>query len=112
MEDGGAIALCCEVAEEPGPGVRRLAEVSARPEAMRWIRKQCPEDALWATLLGQIVDRARVYLLSRLDESLVEELEIASVAKPEEVARLAGRHESVVVVGNAARVMVEVEGEE
>ena len=109
VEEGGAIAVCCDLAAQPGPALRHLAASRARKEAMRWIRRERPEDALSATLLARAQDRATVYLLSRLDQSLVEELEIAPVAQVEELVRLAGQHESCILLANAPHAMVSLE---
>ena len=106
VEDGGAVALCCDLAAEPGPAVQQLAAARVREEAMRWIRRERPEDALSATLLARVLDWAAVYLLSRLDRSLVEDLEIAPIARAAELVRLAGRHESCILLANAPHAMV------
>jgi nickel-dependent lactate racemase len=106
VEDGGAIALCCELEAEPGPAVRQLAATRPRQAAVEWIRRERPADALAATLLARTLDRATVYLLSRLDDSLVEDLDIAPIGEPGEIARLAGRHESCLLLANASRAMV------
>jgi len=110
VEEGGAIAVCCDLAAQPGPALQHLAASRARKEAMQWIRRERPEDALSATLLAQAQDRATVYLLSRLDQSLVEELEIAPVAEVEELVRLVGRHESCILLANAPHAMVSLKG--
>ncbi len=109
VEDGGAIALCCDLEDEPGPAVQQLADARARNEALRWIRRERPEDALPATLLAQVLDRVTVYLLSRLDASLVEQLEIAPIARAGELTRLAGRHPSCILLANAPHAMVTLE---
>lgn len=109
VEDGGAIALCCELEARPGPAVQRLADAPARTEAMQWIRRQRPEDALSATLLAQALDRGTVYLLSRLDPSLVEELEIAPITRADELGRLARRHASCILLANAPHAMATLE---
>lgn len=109
VEEGGAIAVCCDLADEPGPGVRQLAAAQLRAEAMRWIRKERPVDALPATLLAQAQDRAAVYLLSRLDPSLVEDLEIAPIAEADELVRLVGRHDSCILLANAPHAIVSLE---
>lgn len=111
VEEGGAIAVCCDLADKPGPAVRQLAAARLRAEAMRWIRKKRPVDALSATLLAQALDRTAVYLLSRLDPSLVEDLEIAPIAEAEELVRLAGRHDSCILLANAPYAMVSLERE-
>jgi nickel-dependent lactate racemase len=109
VEDGGAIALCCDLEARPGPAVQRLADAPARAKAMQWIRRQRPEDALSATLLAQALDRGPVYLLSRLDPSLVEALEIAPIVRADELCRLAGRHPSCILLANAPHAMVTLE---
>ena len=109
VDEGGVIAVCCDLADEPGPAVRQLAATELRAEAMRWIRKERPVDALSATLLAQALDRAAVYLLSRLDPSLVEDLEIIPIGETDELVRLAGRHESCILLANAPHAMVSLE---
>jgi len=102
VEDNGAIAVCCDLAAAPGPAMQRLAGGSeSREQALRQIRKDRPEDALPAAQLAQALDRARVYLLSRLEPPVVEELEMIHVASGEELARLVGRHESCTLLSNA-----------
>ena len=108
VEDGGAIALCCELTEEPGPAVRHLADSPSRQAAVQQIRDECPDDALAAVQLAAAMEQADVYLLSRLDESLVEQLQMAPLAKPQEVVRLARRFDSCIVLGNAHRARVTV----
>ena len=53
VEDGGAIAVCCDLAAAPGPGVQRLAGARSREKALRHIRKDRPADALPAAQLAQ-----------------------------------------------------------
>ncbi|MEE8451553.1 MAG: lactate racemase domain-containing protein [Thermoguttaceae bacterium] len=106
VEDGGAIAVCCDLADAPGPAMQRLAGAHSREGALRRIGKERPTDALPAAQLARALDRAKVYLLSRLKPSVVEALEMVHVAAPKELARLARQHESCVLVANASRVVV------
>jgi len=108
VEDGGAIALCCELADEPGPAVQRLADSPSREAALRQIGEDCPVDALAAVQVAAAMEHADLYLLSRLDESLVEQLQMAPLAKPQEVVRLVRRFDSCIVLGNAHRARVTV----
>jgi nickel-dependent lactate racemase len=108
VEDGGAIALCCELEDPPGPAVRCLAKARSKEAALRRISKVRPPDVLAANQLAEALKQARVYLLSRLDDAVVEDLEIAPLSEPEEVIRLAKRHCSCIVLANAARAMVRV----
>ena len=108
VEEGGAIAVCCDLAAKPGPGVQRLAGARSRERALRHIRKDRPADALPAAQLAQALDRDRVYLLSGLDPALVEELEMTPIADGDELLRLARRHDSCILLANAPRAMVTV----
>ncbi|HYW81014.1 MAG TPA: lactate racemase domain-containing protein, partial [Thermoguttaceae bacterium] len=106
VEDGGAIAVCCDLADAPGPAMQRLAGAHSRDSALRRIGKERPADALPAAQLVRALDRARVYLLSRLDPSVVETLDMIHVAAPDELTRLVRQHQSVALVANASRVVV------
>ena len=109
VEDGGAIAVCCDLAEPPGPAVQRLAGARSPEAVLRRIRKERPVDALPAAQLARALDRSHVYLLSRLDPALVEDLDVVHVASADEITRLAGRHPSCILLANASRAVVAVE---
>ncbi|MEN6493044.1 MAG: lactate racemase domain-containing protein [Thermoguttaceae bacterium] len=109
VEDGGVIAICCDVASEPGPAVQRLATASSREEALRQIRKEHPADALTAAQLAQVLRRAKVYLLSRVNETLLEDLEIAPITESEDLVRLTKRFDSCILLANAPRTMATAE---
>ncbi len=100
VEDGGAIAVCCELAGEPGVAVRRLADGPSRDDALQAIAADCPEDTFAAVQLAAAADRANLYLLSRLDESLVERLQVAPLSSPRELERLVRRHGSCILLAN------------
>jgi nickel-dependent lactate racemase len=101
VADDGAIALCCELTERPGPAVKRLAQADNLQAALRQIRGSRFADALTAARLAEALDRVKLYLLSRLDEELVEDLGVAAVREGREIARLASRHASCILLGNA-----------
>ena len=60
--------------------------------------------------VGHALDRSKIYLLSRLDAAVVEDLEMIPIGGVDELARLAKKHRSCVLLSNAANVTV-VEGE-
>ena len=101
VTDDGAIALCTELADRPGPALQWLGRAKDLPTALRHIRKQRSPDAGAAHELAQALQRVQVYLLSRLDESVVEELGVAPVSAAAEIARLASRHRSCILLANA-----------
>jgi nickel-dependent lactate racemase len=109
VEDDGAIAICSELDSEPGPALAQLRTAAGREEAVRNIRRNHPPDALSAAQLLEALDRVRVYLLSQLDEMLVEDLEIAPIAEADELVRLTERHASCILLSNAPHAMVTAE---
>ncbi len=108
----GVIALCTELAEPPGPALRSIAGAQDFDDAMRSLRGQQSEDTAAAYALAQALDRNRVYLLSRLDESTVEELGMAPVASLADLSRLASHHESCLLLPNAQYTQPSLVGEE
>ena len=111
VEEDGAIAVCCDLAAPPGPGVQRLLGAPSREDAVRQIRRDNPRDALPALQLARALETNRIYLLSRLEPGLVEDLEMVPLAGPEELVRLTRRNNSCLVLANAVHAMVRVEGE-
>jgi lactate racemase len=110
-EEGGAIAVCCDLAAAPGPAVQSMQGARSRRTAMRKFISRNLVDLLPAMQLAHALDRHRVYLLSRLDPALVEELDMVPVGGPEELARLARRHASCILLANAQHAIATVENE-
>ena len=79
----------------PVPACRAWRPPARRRTALKHIRKDRPADALPAAQLARALDRDRVYLLSRLDPAMVEELEMMPIADGDELVRLARRHRLV-----------------
>jgi nickel-dependent lactate racemase len=105
VAEDGAIAVCCDLEAEPGPGVQTLGQTDDPERALRRIRKSHPPDLEVAARLARAMQRAKLYLLSHLDETVVEELGIAPVASPAEVVRLAGRHKSCILLADAQHAL-------
>jgi nickel-dependent lactate racemase len=99
--DDGAIALCTELATLPGPALSCLAQARDLADAGRRIRRQHSDDAAAAHELAAALSHGRVYLLSRLNESVVEDLGMAPVEAAGDIGRLVQRHRSCIVLGNA-----------
>ncbi|MBN2217636.1 MAG: DUF2088 domain-containing protein [Pirellulales bacterium] len=111
VEPGGGLALCTELAEAPGAAVACLRAVRSRADAVRRIHDDEPADAVTALQLARALDHCSVYLLSRLEDDLVEDLDMTPVAEPAELVRLANRSGSFLLLGNASYAHVTVEGD-
>ena len=106
VEDGGSIAVCCDLAEAPGAAIQRMVGTRSRKAALRRIRKDRPPDALPAAQLARALERGKVYLLSRLDPALVDALDMICLEAPDELARLARQHPSCILLANAPNAIV------
>ena len=110
----GAIAICTELQSKPGPSLQRVmgAEGDINSDAvMQEIRRDRSADAVPASQLVQALRRAHVYFLSGLDNDVVERLGMAPVADSSEIARLASRHESCILLANAHRIVAREKGD-
>lgn len=111
VEDGGSIAVCCDLAEPPGAAMQRMVGARSPRSALQRIRREPAADALPAVQLARALDRGKVYLLSRLDASLVDSLDMIHIEAPHELARLARRHKSCILLANAPHVQVTIDQE-
>ena len=109
VAEEGVIVVCCDLAASPGPGLQRLAQTDSHTSALRHVGKERPVDALPAAQLAHALEQHKIYLLSRLDASLVENLDMIPVGGPDELARLVRQHTSCILLSNAPRVAASVE---
>ncbi|MCE5267935.1 MAG: lactate racemase domain-containing protein [Planctomycetaceae bacterium] len=105
VEEDGAIAICCGVSTKPGPAIQHLAHAKSREAALKHIGHHRPVDALPAAQLASALDRSKVYLLSQLEPSLVEDLEMVPVEGPDELVRLVSHHRSCIFLSNAPYIV-------
>ena len=108
VQENGTIAVCCDLRSKPGPSLKKIARADSLDAARRAVQRDHTYDALPAVQLIRALQHARVYLLSRLDEDVVESLGLAYVACPEEVTRLAAHHDSCILLQNAHRAVARV----
>lgn len=104
VSDGGAIAICSDLDATGAPlgtGMQWLASGENPATVFRRVQKQLPEDAWPVMQLARGLEKARVYLLSRLDSQRVEDLGLVPVTDHAELARLASRSENCAVLENA-----------
>lgn len=104
--ESGTIVLCTDLQCHPGPALQRLAGMSDDATNIHEIRRERSNDAISASLLAEIRQRHRVYLLSGLDSDTVEELGLGYISAADEVSRLIDRHETCALIANAHRAML------
>lgn len=103
----GAIALCTQLRRQPGPALKRLGGLDDLEVKQRAVHRQTTFDAQSASLLANLLEKNRVYLLSELDGELVEDLGLAYIASEDELARLSRLHRSCILLADAQYAMPE-----
>lgn len=109
LEEGGAVAVCSNLDEQPGESLSRLIGINDLEKAIRKILHDGNEDSVAAWQMAVALERGPVYMLSQLEADTVEEMGVAPVANIEELTRLASHHESCVVIDDAQRAVVTLE---
>jgi hypothetical protein len=101
VTEDGAIAICSDLAAPPGPAMRCLSQADSAEDALRAIRRQRAVDAIPAAWLLHVLQDHTVFLLSRLDESTVEDLGMAYVSNAEDLIRLSHRFNGCITLRGA-----------
>ncbi len=108
VDSGGSVAVCCTLGDSPGMAMKSLIGAEVPRKALRRLGDERPEDIVPAVQLVRALERARVYLLSGIDESIVEDLDMVPLSSEAELARLAGQHETCILLSNAPHASVRV----
>jgi nickel-dependent lactate racemase len=103
----GRIVVLSQLDAPLTDGLQLIRESRKPRDAMRPLREQSPPDLLTATALAQSVEWANVYLLSRLEPDLVEELFMIPLGGLDEVERLISGEDSVAVIASGQHVCTE-----
>jgi nickel-dependent lactate racemase len=109
VAEGGTIVMCSDLQCRIGPALRRLATIEEGQERLqKALRHERSDDAPLALLLSQVMQQAKVYLLSGLNEDEVEDMGVGYIEREADVQRLALRHDSCIIMGNAQHAMVTI----
>jgi nickel-dependent lactate racemase len=98
---GGKILVLTEVDAELGDGFQLLTRYDTPRDAMQPLRDLAPDDFSEAAQLAYTADWARIYLMSKLNPDVVEELFMVPVANEREASRLLSGDETCLFVGSA-----------
>ena len=101
VDEDGAIAVCCDLAAPPDAALRRIAGSNDPRHTLGEAQRDAPCNLFAATQIVRAQERARLYLMSRLDDETVEELGLTPLANERELGRLVGHHTSCIVLANA-----------
>ena len=108
LVEGGALAISCARLSTEPKSIRQLATMDDFATLQSRLRDDAANDTWSAWELLQALDRGPVYLMSDLNDEIVEDLGIAPVGNIVEFARLASRHESCIVLPDAHHVVAAV----
>lgn len=104
VTNGGKVVILSDMHELPGSGIRLIQQCLDAADALKPLRLQAPGDLVPATQLVNTLNWANVYLLSRLDVQLVEDLFMVPLADESEVQRLLAASGSCVFIPSAQNV--------
>ena len=111
VDEGGAVAVCSNIDQPPGKSLGRLIGADDMERTEQRVLQDHAEDSWAAWELARARERGPVYFLSQLDPETVEDMGLAPVANIDEIVRLAGRHESCVVLDDSQHAHPTVSGE-
>lgn len=110
VQRGGKIAILSRVEGSPGPALQRLTALDdpsrGGVKALRDARKE--PDALTALAIAEALAWADLYLLSALDDQLVDDLAMIALGSADEARRLASGASSCLVLSQADRTRPQV----
>ena len=104
--DGGAVAICSNLSQSPGPSLGRLIGNPDLDKVVRKVANEHDADSWPAWQLARAVQRGPVYFLSQLDVKTVENLGMAPVESIDEIVRLAEHYETFAVVEDVQNAVV------
>ncbi|MHC4880633.1 MAG: hypothetical protein ACYTGL_29630, partial [Planctomycetota bacterium] len=97
----GRIVVLSEISAEPGEGIELLRQVEDAEDALQPLRASTPPDMQPAMQIASAAAWARLFLFSRLDDGLVEDLFMYPLADLAEVERIIETSDSCALIGSA-----------
>ncbi|MEO1995395.1 MAG: lactate racemase domain-containing protein [Planctomycetaceae bacterium] len=104
VTNGGRVVILSDLDEAPAGGIQMIRNGLEATDALKPLRLEAPDDLVPATQLVNTLNWANVYLLSRLDEQLVEDLFMVPIVEESEVQRLLTAADNCVFLASAQNV--------
>ena len=101
VEQGGRIVVLSEISDAPGEGIELLRRVEEPDDALQPLRSATPPDMQPALQIASAAAWARLFLFSKLDDGLVEDLFMYPLAELSEVERIIETSSSCALIGSA-----------
>ena len=111
VADEGAVAICSDLDTGPAHSLGQLVGNPDFAGVERNVRNDHSAESWTAWQLSRALQRGSVYFLSQLDADDVEELGLAPVESLEELARLASRQASCIVLDDSQYAVATVSSE-
>lgn len=105
---GGKVVILSELHAELDAGLQLIRDSRSPRNALQPLRQQAPPDLIAAAQLASATDWAHVYLLSKMDSGLIDELFMTPLENEREVQRLLSGDGSCVVLGSAQHTFGQV----
>ena len=105
---GGAIALCMELPDRLGKSLRRLRGTTDVGRIARQLARDHDDDTAAAHVLVDVLERGPIYLLSNLEDELIEDLGMAPIADGAELTRLARRMSDCIIIDDAQHTLATI----
>ncbi len=105
---GGKIVVLTDLQAPPGAGMELLRSQPSPRAALQPLREQAPPDLQAAAQWANAADWARIYLLSRLDAELVEDLFAVALNNVGEAERLMASVDECAIITTAQSTFAEI----
>jgi len=111
VAEGGAVAICSDLDTAPGHALGQLIGSADFDCVERNVYNDHSSDSWPAWQLARALLRGPVYFLSQLEADDVEDMSLAPIADVDELARLAQRQESCIVLDSSQYAVATVAGQ-
>ena len=105
---GGRIIVLSDLSATPGPGIEMIRSCRTAKSALRPLRQELPPDVLAASQIALAADWASIYLLSRLENQIVEGAHMTPLDQVQDATRLLETCDGCVVLAGAQHIYGEI----